>query len=264
MLALADSAAGKRALCPRCEAQFQVPLQSHMFTGGDTTPQLQSGQSGQLVECPACHRTLAFDPSLAGQPIICPTCQRRIQMPFAGGLATELGRSPEGRSDPWAPVGGSTATATPRSYPGGGTAADPQRQMDPRMQPPRRDPYSLPAIFLIVFSVLALLMAAVYMVSTVLGLVVGGGVAAGELVISLIFFTFAAVSHLATLIGSFHMLRRRRLDLAKIGAIAAFYPCGFCGFLQIPFAIWALVVLHQSTAPADFATPADRHGARLH
>ncbi len=251
MLALADSAAGKRALCPSCEAEFRVPT---LQSPGREPAAAQLPRSG--IRCPACERPLAFDASLAGQTIICPTCQRRLRMPAAGERVADLGPVPAMEpAGTWRPAHERTSTANPPSYeenPYSPLATPSETPASPDFQAN----YALPGFFLVALSGPALLFVGLYLITIILGVAAGGAVPGpAEMVIIFMFFFLAALSHGATLIGGIQMITRRRLDLARLGAWAALYPCGFCTVIQIPFAIWALVVLHRASAPADFASP---------
>lgn len=73
----------------------------------------------------------------------------------------------------------------------------------------------------------------------------------------------ALASSIATLLGGIAMIRRRNLPLAKLGAVAALLPCTGCFLLQLPFAIWALVVLNRAAAQRDFAPAASEAAERL-
>lgn len=243
MLALADSAAGKRALCPSCETEFCVPESQPPL---EETPQ-QIGQlpPDPLVRCPACERTLAYDPALAGQAIICPTCGRRLRMPGPGERVVDLGAAPGQRA---------TRTATAAPFPNYG---DNPYASGPISVPPPPRPveggaaYAIPGAFLLVFSGAALLFGGLYLFLFVMGGLFRADPA--ELLMILLMMVAAGLSHGLAFAGGLQMIQRRNLLLARIGAWAALYPCGMCGFLQVPFAIWALVLLYRDQAPNDFS-----------
>ncbi len=120
--------------------------------------------------------------------------------------------------------------------------------------------YAIPGVFLLLFSGAGLAFGGLYLFL----LVVGGVGMAGpaELLMLLLIMVTAGLSHGLTLAGSLQMIQRRNLLLARIGAWAALYPCGMCSILQVPFAIWALVLLYRANAPADFSLTVGGHSAR--
>jgi len=62
----------------------------------------------------------------------------------------------------------------------------------------------------------------------------------------------AMVCHAMTFVAGWKMMQRQSLSTARLGAIVGFVPCGVCFLFQVPFAIWAVVVLYSSDALADF------------
>lgn len=69
------------------------------------------------------------------------------------------------------------------------------------------------------------------------------------------FFIWAILSiacHAMTFIAGWKMMQRQSLSTARFGAILGLVPCGVCFVFQIPFAIWAVVVLYRAEAPTDF------------
>ena len=62
----------------------------------------------------------------------------------------------------------------------------------------------------------------------------------------------AIVCHAMTLVAGWKMTQRQSLSTARLGAILGFIPCGVCSLLQVPIAIWAVVVLYSAEAPTDF------------
>jgi len=276
MLALADSAAGKRALCPNCSSEFRVPLVDDSPIGDVSrspadspirTGSMQPG--GTLIRCPACDRTLAADRSMAGQAIICPTCKRRMRVPTAeeqavggGGDGPDNRAASEKREvDTWVDGPG---VSNPYSQ-----AEDPYSQNpyfpSPSLGPPAgmspfgsQSPtnYTLPAVLLLIFSSVSLL----FFGLALFGLAIDAGAPAGGqpqpdavgVSIMAMLFTIALSANVATFYGGIQMLRRRNLGWAKLGAVAALYPCGFCTVLQLPIAIWAIVILFRETAKYDF------------
>jgi len=62
----------------------------------------------------------------------------------------------------------------------------------------------------------------------------------------------AMVCHSMSLVAGWKMMQRQSLSTARLGAIFGFVPCGVCFLFQVPFAIWAVVVLFSAEAPTDF------------
>ncbi len=255
MLALADSAAGKRALCPSCETEFRVPEPQAPLAVDAQRP--GTSPPDPLVRCPACERTLAYDPVLAGQAIICPTCGRRLRMPGPGEQVVDLGAAagqPPGRRP------ATTATASPFPNFGENPYASRPTPVPLQPRPSERMPlYSAAGAILMIFSSAGLFFGGLYL----LLLMFGGAFMASpiEFLIALLVMMLAGLSHALTIAGGLQMILRRNLLLARIGAWAALYPCGMCSILQVPFAIWALVLLYRSSARPTLAQrwAADRH-----
>ena len=53
-------------------------------------------------------------------------------------------------------------------------------------------------------------------------------------------------SSVVILLGGINMLRLRKYDVCRLGAILAFIPCvGPCYLLGVPFGVWAIIVLNR-------------------
>lgn len=204
MLALADSAGGKRALCPNCSIEFRVPS-APLAEGGTAEPAataepvLPAGAniaSGSLIRCPACDRTLAIDPSLPG------------------------------------------------SIPGMQTGTN----------------YALPGAFLAILGAIGVIVFAFSLLGAFIG-IFGQQPPRGsdEFIFTVLWSATSIAFQLLTFIGGVQMIRRRQLGWAKLGTFAALYPCGSCVLVQLPIAIWALVILTREIAVYDFASPMQRH-----
>lgn len=251
---LPDSAAGKQGKCPACEAEF--PIVAAAASGPADWPQQSEDQGPRgdsLVRCPTCERTLAFEPSLAGQAIICPTCQSRLRMPSRAGqladrttaAAFEQGPEP---SSPWSDW---TAPRPPAAPPG---SENPYSPVAGPAAP--QNSYLTPAIALVTLAAPWALVMSVGLLAGILQLLTGDDLLEG--IFELGFLGIALASSIATLLGGIAMIRRRNLPLAKLGAMAALLPCTGCFVLQLPFAIWALVVLNRPAAQRDFnVAPSD-------
>jgi len=272
MLALADSAGGKRALCPNCSTEFRVPSVS-LSEGGTAEPiavtaetALPAGTnvvSGSLIRCPACDRTLAIDPSMVGQPIICPTCKRRMRVPTSNELllpaASDLGYSPGTSASQW-PINpaGFDPSLSP-SFESNPYAATPSLPGSiPGMQTGTN--YALPGAFLAILGALGVIVFAFSLLGVFIGILgQQRPMVLDEFIFTILWSATSIAFQLLTFIGGVQMIRRRQLGWAKLGAFAALYPCGSCVLVQLPIAIWALVILTREIAVYDFASPAQRH-----
>ena len=78
---------------------------------------------------------------------------------------------------------------------------------------------------------------------------------AGTVIGIAMFFVWGLVSiacHAMTFVAGWKMTQRQSLSTARLGAILGFIPCSVCSLVQVPFAIWAVVVLYSAEAPTDF------------
>jgi hypothetical protein len=208
-------------------------------------------ERSDAVACPGCDRLLAFNTNSAGQVVICPSCQRRVQMPTAAELQYESSSPP----DPIAKRETVTTRETFRPF------IDNQ---DPYTSPPiarqantlRRAPtdYATPGWFLVGSSVLALGYGALWLLFFAISFAGGNGNADQVLGIGafLAWGLLSIASHSMSLLAGICMIRRSHLWLVRVGAIVALIPCGSCYLLQVPFAIWAVVVAFGTTANQDF------------
>jgi len=278
LLALADSASGKRALCPNCAAEFRVPdsLESDGGTAersaspGPVLPVGTSLNSGSLIRCPACDRTLATDPSMAGKPIICPTCQRRMRVPATNETASpeakDLGYSPETSPDRWPKSSESTYNPFPEHSPGFdpyvATPLGPDHYASiptlpgsmPGMQTATN--YALPGAFLTLLSALGALVFGLSLLAVIVGVWdQKAPMDLDDFVVTVFFTLTSLVAQLLSFVGGIQMIRRRQLWWARLGAFAGLYPCGPCVVFQLPIAIWAIVILNREIAVYDFASP---------
>lgn len=71
--------------------------------------------------------------------------------------------------------------------------------------------------------------------------------------IFLIWGMISLACHGAAAYAGHCMIARRSLSSARIGAAVGILPCGACGVLQAPIAIWALLVLARPEASSDFS-----------
>lgn len=254
LLALADSAAGKRALCPSCDTEFRVPELPPQAEAASPWP--EQTLPDPLVRCPACERTLAYDPALSGQAIICPTCGRRLRMPGPGEQVIDLGVATASRPQERRP----TATAqAPFPNFGENPYAGPLAGGPLRPRPVDVAPsYAAPGAILLILSAIDLFFGSILFCMAFLGAIVAGQF---ESLFVLLMLSLALLTRGLGIAGGLQMIQRRNLWLAKIGAWAALFPCGMFSVFQVPIAIWALVLLHRDRAAADFDLPAARPSA---
>ncbi len=183
------------------------------------------------IECPRCGSRLGIDRSACGKRAICPLCQGEFavpEMPPQTPLDVGFSTVDDGDSNPYA------ATLHGGEY-------------------RSRANYALPASFLLMFSLIGLMISVPFLISV---LDAFGANLAGWSGF-LLWNGLTVFTHTAALIGAIQMLRRRRLGLAKIGAIAALNPSTTCFVIQLPFAIWAVVVLFREQAEIDFDSESD-------
>jgi hypothetical protein len=123
--------------------------------------------------------------------------------------------------------------------------------------------YALPGAFLAIFGALGSLVFGLSLLGALIG--VFGQKAPMDLddfVFTLVWSVTSITAQLLTLVGGIQMMRRRQLGWAKLGAFAALYPCGSCVLVQLPVAIWAIVILSREIAVYDFASPLDQNAMR--
>jgi hypothetical protein len=205
--------------------------------------------------CSQCGKLLRTGDETAGRPAQCPEC---------GALTTIPGATtPSGPTPPLAPLGGEylTASGTPYSgdpQPGGAYAfrAAPDPFAAQRVSGPATA-LIVTAILGLVLQVLILLVNLVHMAMQAGARVVphvpndfpemiGGGanVVAGAIGI---------VLSILVLIGALRMKNLESHSFALAAAILAIIPCTSpCCLLGVPFGIWALVVLNDSSVKAAF------------
>jgi hypothetical protein len=199
-----------------------------------------------LIHCPACNFELRLPVELYGSPVECPRCHSRFTAP-APAVLPAADRPPPGRE----------YDATPRP------------QYDYMPDPARAaNAVKAPAIILIVLSAL-LILGGVY------GMATANNKDFQQLAndpnlspemrdffeklddavspqVKLITNLVVVLLNLLALLGAVQMLRLRTYPLAIAGTVAAMIPLGCCCVVQLPVAIWALVVLCRSEVRAAF------------
>jgi hypothetical protein len=220
------------------------------------------------VACPGCDRLLAFNTNSAGQVVICPSCQRRVQMPTAAELQYESSSKvfadssrPGGYApSPPEPIGSRetaiTREATRETFRPFIDDQDPYASPPLTRQPNtfRRTPtdYATPGWFLVGSSVLALGYDVLWLFFFALSFIGNNAGGALGIVAFLGWGLLSIASHILGLLAGVCMIRRTHLSLVRAGAILALIPCGSCYLLQVPFAVWAVVVAFGTTANQDF------------
>ena len=214
--------------------------------------------------CTQCGRLLRTPDDTAGKQAQCPACGTLSTIPPPAGLGPATPPlSPLGTDAPVAPgsppdlamvsepsAAGSAGAERPYQTPGSGTYFMPAAQR-----------VSAPATALIVvgavgiaghaFGVLANLMemamgARLVRVPHELHSVLGGGIGAAV-------YLFGLAIALFILIGALKMKNLESHSFAVAAAIVAMIPCiSPCCLLGLPFGIWALVVLNDSSVRAAF------------
>lgn len=192
------------------------------------------------VGCPGCNKLLAFNAASAGQVVICPSCQRRIRMPTAAEM--QAGRS------------ATRSSQSPTSWRSEDPYSAPKQAAFDSNASRSHAIYTTPGAFLLGVSALNLTYDLVWC-----GLIAMGAIQdkldADAAIGFAMFFVWALVSiacHAMTLVAGWKMTQRQSLSTARLGAIFGFIPCGACYLIQIPFAIWAVIVLYSTEAPTDF------------
>jgi len=230
--------------------------------------------------CSECNRLLQTSDGTAGQQAKCPECgailmipspddapQQGPQPPQADDDGTPFGESPFGAPSTYPPMDESAGVENPYQSPQAGMSAPgmiPQSTADLRAY--ALDRVSVPATMLVVFGSLAIPVAVIGAVGNLFMFNLQGqgfpdpafqrffqpgpafmvGIQVGS----------AAVSvgiGLLMVIGGLKMKKLRSHGLCLATAIVALIPCfSPCCCLEVPFGIWALVVLLDSRVAAAF------------
>lgn len=233
LLRVGDDSAGKKSRCPECGNIQDIP-------GAVSSPPGQPFPAGPYPHAgttPPGHSSPASGPASthSPRPTPSPTSPRPGAVPMGGAPAPQptFGSNPyaerQASGNPYATPSG--YTARPGGY--GPFAGSPEDYARSRL--------SGPAIALIVFAVLGLAFSAL----AILGFIVQ--VAENSFdddgVPGLVWVLANLVLRLVMLAGGIQMLRVRSYGLSMAAAVTAIIPCGMCCFMDLPFGIWALVVL---------------------
>lgn len=222
--------------------------------------------------CNQCGKLLRTGDETAGRQAQCPECGALSKVP---GLADATAAPP-----PLAPLGGQSS-ASPGAAPGSPFSAGPQfggatgsenPYQSPgsytyRVPPGQADPVAAqrvagPAIALMVIAILGMLWDLFVIIGYVNFIFVAAGAAAqgGEPFpvavfggIGVAFGILGLAIGALILIGAIKMKKLQSYGLAMTSAIAGMIPCYWpCCLLGLPFGIWALVVLSDSSVKAAF------------
>jgi hypothetical protein len=225
--------------------------------------------------CSQCGRLLRTGDETAGRQAQCPQCGAITPIPGPAGaaemqvaglapLASEASAAPGlTPGNPFGPGGGHGP-----AWPGQPSAAGPY-YVSLYFSPAQR--VSGPATALIVIAILGIIAQVVNIAQNVLMLVVGGVMAARQphvpepdvpewiatlfgggigLAVGVVGLALAII----ILMGAIRMLQLRSYTFAMTAAVLAVIPCTSpcCCLLGMPFGIWALVVLGDSSVKAAF------------
>ncbi len=118
------------------------------------------------------------------------------------------------------------------------------------------NPLLAPAIVLLIFSILYLLLQLIGLpnqLATLNEIDTSTPEGAGEYAGQIFAVFFMAISAVIVLIGSIYMIRLKSYRSAMTAAIVSSIPCcSPCLFLGIPFGIWAIVVLARPDVKSRF------------
>jgi hypothetical protein len=270
---VADAAAGKRGKCPHCAAAVQVPSAAAPTAS-------QPAAATITFACPGCQRTINAPASLAGKKVKCPHCQSVLVVGSGQPAAPQSTPSPSGLQ----PLGGADdlfadlpaapqlapAPLSPASNPLGytpsaaplGAMPGPNPYASPNPYAPatgygtpaasgQRAPLKLmiPAIAMIAIAVLTIGAVAVTGLNAFFTPVpdrfAGPDGGTAYRIGQLIGFVFSVLINIGVIAGGVQMIRLRGFDTARGGAVAACVPLCSLLCLNMPFGIWALIVLYQ-------------------
>jgi phage FluMu protein Com len=221
LLRVGDESAGKKSRCPDC---------------------------GNIQDIPSSPATPAGSPSF-GTPEGSPASGYSSDG-IGEPSSAAIGRTPMGGSsyggNPFRQTAGSTnpyaAPISGPAYPGAYAGPMPEHVALGRLQ--------TPAIILIAFAVLALAFIALALLGFILETIEGRG--DDDSVPVAIFIIINIPMRIVMLWGAVSMLRLKNYPLSMAAAVIPLVPCGCCGFLDLPFGIWALVVLCDAGVRSAF------------
>jgi len=206
--------------------------------------------------CIECGKLLRTAEETVGRPAECPACGAVMTVPGAAERLSQ-GRDWAGGEDPFA----GAATFAGDDGPVNPYEAPAEYAVSPYSysKAPPAERVRLPAMFLIIASSLGLFLQilglAFYAVLMIAALQEGGN--ANEVFFGLGFQVGSGVVSLVlrtvVLLGAIKMKRLQSYGLALTAAIIAVIPCfSPCCLLELPFGIWALVVLADEDVKAAF------------
>jgi predicted RNA-binding Zn-ribbon protein involved in translation (DUF1610 family) len=258
--------AGKKGKCPHCQTAFVVG--GGAIGGAPAAPQANPAELAplggltplgagdlQLLDGPAAAGGGGFAPLAGGNDLF-------ASLPPASTLApaplpsapSPLGYRPSPTANPFADHNPYPAPNPSAASPYG---AAPAQYGRPTMAPVK---LMIPAIALILFAVISM---GFYVLNSIVQLtdpnppVFGNG----DPQTSIVAYRFGTVAALiaalaingAVIAGAIQMIRLKGYDLAKGGAMAALIPCCSAFCINIPFGIWALIVLNQPDVKRMFS-----------
>ena len=210
--------------------------------------------------CSQCGKLLRTEDETIGRQAQCPECGALTQVPSSG--------QPTGSPPPLAPLHASDPGASGNPFAAGpdwsgtGGTETPYPPHGPQVYfvPPAQR-VSAPATALIVTGILGIFFQIIGILFCLAQMGIGAGVARGPEKIPILFGTgvnlIFGVIGLAVcavvILGAMKMKNLEHHTLAMASAILAVIPCTSpCCLLGIPFGIWALIVLNDSSVKAAF------------
>ncbi|MEQ8790554.1 MAG: hypothetical protein RIC55_29930 [Pirellulaceae bacterium] len=229
LLRVGDDAAGKKSRCPDCGNIQDIPAGSTPESPAAPQRPIPPSQSG-------------FTSEGFGSPSPPPSSPFNPPRPYgAGDGGSTYGGNPYAESaasgNPYAaPAGGHDYRAAPSGGP------LPEHIALGRLQGP--------AIVIIVFSILGL--ACMALMGLGFAIEVAEGRADDDSIPIVVLLVLNIPLRLVMLIGAIAMLRLKNYPLSMAAAVVTVLPCGFCLCLDVPFGIWAIVVLSDAGVRAAF------------
>ena len=210
-----------------------------------------------VFQCQKCQELMRVPEGTQGSDTDCPLCGHRMSIPSstespsqpppppAAGFATPADHAepspPPPSTNPYAedyqarsanPYAPSSADVN---------RADSQAEVQARLQ--------LPAIFVLVTSIILFLMCAFALLGGIFAVIENG---LNEEILPLVMVSGIALCQLLAIWGSICMLRLRNYKIAFVGSIAGATGGVLCCLLPSAFSIWALVVLVSQDAKRFF------------
>jgi hypothetical protein len=202
--------------------------------------------------CIQCHRMLRTGDETAGRQAQCPECGTISPVPSSSEPSSVVA-SPEGGNPfaAWQPSESQPASDNPYQSP-----MAPMRSVLVPADPSAAQRVAGPATALIVTAVLGLIQSGILLVVTLLSASGAMGAVnqnAEDIISAIVIIGVGLLGGFLILIGAMKMRKLESYGLAMTAAIAAMVPyLSLCCPLGLPFGIWALVVLSNSSVKSAF------------